>query len=64
MALRFGVQADTEQECAEGLQMLLALGLRPALLPRLLSDGRWMARAVQTKAPTAEDGGRGPVVGG
>lgn len=64
MSMRFAVQADTEQECAAGLKQLLALGLVPAMLPRLLTDNRWMARAVPrtTKAPTEEDG-RGPSVG-
>ncbi|NUP15360.1 MAG: hypothetical protein HOZ81_04500 [Streptomyces sp.] len=59
MALRFAVQADTEQECAEGLRQLLALGLVPAMRPTLLTDDRWMARAVPgtTKAPAGE--GRG-----
>ena len=54
MALRFAVQADTEQECAEGLRQLLALGLVPAMRPTLLTDNRWMARAVpgKPKAPT------------
>lgn len=58
MALRFAVQADTEQECAEGLRLLEQLGLRPAMLPKLLSDNRWMARAVPgMKAPTSEGQG-------
>jgi hypothetical protein len=59
MALRFAVQADTEAECAEGLRQLVALGLVPAMLPKQLTDDRWMARAVpgKTKAPT---NGRGP----
>lgn len=63
MAIRFAVQADTEQECAEGLERLLTLGLQPAMLPRMLTDDRWMARAVprMTEAPTDGDG-RGPVV--
>ncbi|MFB7736189.1 hypothetical protein ACFC08_17750 [Streptomyces sp. NPDC056112] len=65
MALRFAVQADTQQECAQGLKELCAgLGLVPAMLPQLLSDDRWMARAVpKQKAPTAESG-RGPAVSG
>ncbi|QQM45178.1 hypothetical protein [Streptomyces liliifuscus] len=62
MALRFAVQADTEQECAAGLELLHTLGLVTRMEPRLLTDNRWMARAVPctTKAP-AEDG-RGPSV--
>lgn len=64
MAKRFAVQADTEQECADGLRQLLALGLVPAMLPKLLTDGRWMARAIpDTKAPADEDDGRGPSAG-
>jgi hypothetical protein len=53
MALRFAVQADTRQECARGLEELCErLGLQPAMRPTLLTDNRWMARAVPTtKAP-------------
>ena len=57
MALRFAVQADTRQECARGLEELCErLGLQPAMLPRLLTDNRWMARAVPAtpKAPARE----------
>ncbi|MPY47141.1 hypothetical protein [Streptomyces acidicola] len=64
MALRFAVQADSEQECARGLAALCErLGLVPAMTPRLLTDDRWMARAVPdtTKAPTE---GRGQDVQG
>ncbi|MFJ9101317.1 hypothetical protein ACIRJM_22950 [Streptomyces sp. NPDC102405] len=61
MALRFTVQGDDEQETAAGLQLLLALGLQPAMPPRQLTDQRWMARAVprMTKAPAGDDPGRG-----
>lgn len=54
MGMRFAVQADTEAECAEGLRQLVALGLVPAMKPTLLTDNRWMARAVpgNVKAPT------------
>ncbi|WP_060905343.1 hypothetical protein [Streptomyces scabiei] len=45
MGQRFTVQADTERECAAGLQLLLSLGLELAMPPRLLSGSRWMARA-------------------
>lgn len=61
MALRFTVQGDDERETAEGLRLLLSLGLQPAMPPRQLTDDRWMARAVlpdTTKTPTGE--GRGP----
>lgn len=56
MALRFAVQADTEQECAAGLRLLETLGLQPAMLPKLLTDNRWMARAVprMTQTPTED----------
>ncbi|MDX2757877.1 hypothetical protein [Streptomyces europaeiscabiei] len=61
MGQRFTVQADTERECAAGLQLLLSLGLELAMPPRLLSGNRWMARAApgMAKAPT---NGRGPEV--
>jgi hypothetical protein len=65
MALRFTVQGDSESETAEGLRLLVAAGLQPAMPPRQLTDQRWMARAVprMTKAPTASSG-RGPVTSG
>lgn len=61
MALRFTVQGDDERETAEGLRLLLSLGLQPAMPPRQLTDARWMARAVPdtTKAPTTEGRGQG-----
>ncbi|MFI1166546.1 hypothetical protein ACH4UM_23820 [Streptomyces sp. NPDC020801] len=62
MAIRIGVQADTEEECAEGLARLVDAGFVPVMLPKYLTDGRWMARAVptpSTKAPTDSDTGRG-----
>ncbi|GHJ04792.1 hypothetical protein TPA0906_66570 [Streptomyces olivaceus] len=66
MAIRVSVQAATEDECVEGLARLVDAGFLPVMLPRYLTDGRWMARAVPaptTKAPTAGNG-RGPVVSG
>jgi hypothetical protein len=66
MAIRVGVQADSQDECAEGLALLVDAGFVPVMLPRFLTDGRWMARAVPartTKAPTADSGGRGPSAG-
>ncbi|MGW5173145.1 hypothetical protein ACWERY_02105 [Streptomyces sp. NPDC004082] len=62
MAIRVGVQADSEEECAEGLAQLVDAGYVPVMLPRFLTDGRWMARAVpapKTKAPSEGDSGRG-----
>ena len=62
MAIRVGVQADSEEECAEGLARLVDAGFVPVMMPKFMTDGRWMARAVPTqKAPPA---GRGPVVPG
>lgn len=46
MAIRYGVQADSEEECAEGLALLADAGFVPVMLPKLLTDGRWLARAV------------------
>lgn len=65
MAVRYGVQADTERECQAALELLCAtLDLQPALMPRQVTDDRWMARAVPTKAPDADSGGRGLGVDG
>lgn len=64
MTVRFAVQADTEQECADGLRLLETLGLQPAMTPRQLTDDRWLARAVPAKAPAEDDHGRGPGVSG
>ena len=66
MALRFTVQGDSEQETAAGLRFLVAAGLEPTMPPRMLTDDRWMARAVphMTKAPAVGGDGRGPVVSG
>ncbi len=67
MALRFTVQGDDEAETAEGLQFLLDAGLEVARRPVDTIGNGWMARAIPartTKAPTAEDGGRGPGVSG
>ncbi|MGW2721415.1 hypothetical protein [Streptomyces sp. NPDC001492] len=63
MAIRVGVQADTEEECAEGLALLVDAGFMPVMMPKLLSDNRWMARAVPTpRPPVRED--RGPALSG
>jgi hypothetical protein len=65
MAIRASIQADTEDECVEGLARLVDAGFAPVMMPRYMTDGRWLARAVPTqKAPTATDGGRGPVTAG
>ncbi|WP_121701538.1 hypothetical protein [Streptomyces sp. E5N298] len=52
MAIRVSVQADDEDECVEGLARLVDAGFQPVMMPKLLTDNRWMARAVP--APTTE----------
>jgi hypothetical protein len=65
MAIRFTVQGDDEAETAAGLELLLSLGLQPAMPPRQLTNDRWMARAVPTeKAPAGADPSRGLDVSG
>ena len=54
MAIRYGVQADSEEECSEGLALLVDAGMIPVMLPRCLTDGRWMARAVPAPAARTE----------
>ncbi|MFI8535366.1 hypothetical protein ACIGMX_34615 [Streptomyces aquilus] len=55
MAIRIGVQADTEEECAEGLAQLVDRGYLPVMMPKLLTGDRWLARAVPApRPPTAE----------
>jgi len=54
MAIRYGVQADSEEECAEGLARLVDAGMIPVMLPKPVAEGRWMARAVpQGRSPVA-----------
>lgn len=56
MAIRYGIQADSEDECAEGLARLVDAGMIPVMLPKLLTDGRWMARAVPApREPKPDD---------
>ncbi|MFH8531529.1 hypothetical protein ACH4GE_24300 [Streptomyces tendae] len=63
MAIRVSVQAATEDECVEGLAQLVDAGFQPVMMPRYMTDGRWMARAVPTtRAPAVTDDGRGPAV--
>jgi hypothetical protein len=65
MAIRVGVQADTEDECAEGLALLVDAGFVPVMMPKYLTDGRWMARAAPiSKAPAGRDADRGPAMSG
>lgn len=54
MPIRYGVQADTRDECVEGLARLVDVGMMPIMMPTLLSDGRWMARAAPSPAPLRE----------
>ncbi|MGX1220342.1 hypothetical protein [Streptomyces ambofaciens] len=56
MAIRVSVQADDEDECVEGLARLVDAGFQPVMMPRLMTDGRWMARAVPTARTPAADG--------
>lgn len=58
MAIRYGVQADSEEECAEGLALLVDAGMVPVMLPKYVTDGRWMARAVpaRDRRPAGVDG--------
>ena len=63
MALRFTVQGDTEAETAEGLRMLLSLGLQRRLSPTDMIGNGWMARAVPppvVKAPAEDRGSAAP----
>lgn len=46
MTIRYSVQADTRDECVEGLERLVALDLVPVMLPAMVTGGRWIARAV------------------
>jgi hypothetical protein len=55
MAIRFAVQADTREGCVEGLERLVKLDLVPTMLPVLLTDNRWMARAVPRPAAVTAD---------
>ncbi|MES9522441.1 hypothetical protein [Streptomyces capoamus] len=46
MAIRYGVQADTRDECMRALTELCErLGARPALLPSDTFGNGWLARA-------------------
>lgn len=63
MALRFTVQGDDEAETAEGLRMLLSLGLERRLSPTDMISNGWMARAVlppAVKAPAEDRGSAAP----
>lgn len=62
MGVRFGIIADTAEECAEGLALLALLaqlGVEVTVLqrPAQIASDRWTARVMPT-APV-EDQGRG-----
>jgi hypothetical protein len=59
VTIRYSVQAPTREECVQGLELFVRMGLVPVMLPVQVMEDRWMARAVlppAVKAP-AEDGG-------
>lgn len=64
MAIRASIQADSEDECVEGLARLVDAGFAPVMMPRYMTDGRWMARAVPAPTTKAPTDGRGPVAAG
>jgi hypothetical protein len=57
MAIRYAVQADTREECVQGLEQLVAAGLVPVMLPVQVRTDGWMARAVPrpTTAPAVDE---------
>lgn len=60
MGVSFGIAADTAQECADGLALLVQqLGVKVTLQPAQVGGSRWVARAVPT--PKAPAGGEGLV---
>lgn len=51
MAIRYGVQADTREECMRALTDLCErLGAQPATLPTDVVGNGWLARAVPIPA--------------
>ncbi|MGW9031483.1 hypothetical protein ACWGQ5_47215 [Streptomyces sp. NPDC055722] len=50
MAIRYGVQADSRDECVEGLALLVEAGMVPITLPAQIAGDRWLARAVPRPA--------------
>ncbi|MER6738231.1 hypothetical protein [Streptomyces puniciscabiei] len=51
MAIRYSVQADTREECVQGLEQLVKLDLVPVMLPAQIRTDGWMARAVPRPTP-------------
>lgn len=61
VSIRYSVQAETREECVQGLELFVSVGLVPVMLPVQVMDDRWMARAVpppETAGPA--DGDRDP----
>jgi hypothetical protein len=62
VTIRYSVQAETREECVQGLELFVQMGLVPVMLPVQVMDDRWMARAVPpptAKAPAEDDQGPG-----
>lgn len=57
MAIRFSAQGDTREECVEGLELLVAAGLIPTMLPVQVRTDGWMARAVPRPSARAVESG-------
>lgn len=55
MAIRFTAQGDTREECVAGLELLVAAGLVPVMLPVQVRTDGWMARAVPAPHPEAAE---------
>lgn len=55
MTIRFSVQTDTREECVEGLELLVAAGLIPIMLPAQIRTDGWIARAVPAPKPAVEE---------
>jgi hypothetical protein len=53
VSIRYSVQAETRDECVQGLEHLVQLGLVPVMLPVQVMGDRWMARAVPAPSTPA-----------
>lgn len=61
VSIRYSVQAETREECVQGLELFVRMGLVPVLLPVQVMDDRWMARAVPPPVvKTPAEGDRDP----
>jgi hypothetical protein len=54
MAIRFSAQGDTREECVAGLELLVAAGLIPVMLPVQIRTDGWIARAVPAPKPAVQ----------